>query len=114
MRWLSALILLSSFAFSQTAKPKRDPYAKLDGPSVAIYAHRAYRGFQKMRIFTDDPRNDSFTLVTSWIPGQDRQGAFRYQLSAEILPPSLSDVILYNATPPPKGWNVPESIDRLH
>jgi hypothetical protein len=41
-------------------------------------------GALPVRLFKDDPTQITFTLSTSWIPGEDRKGRFRYKLGATV------------------------------
>lgn len=45
-------------------------------------------GFYNARLFHDDPRQITFHLATSWIPGENHKGMLRYQLSAGPAVPS--------------------------
>lgn len=78
------------------------------------YSKAAFLGTRQIRIFEDDPRKFQFILLTSWIPGHEHKGFFRYQLSATVLSVPPSPNPLYKPTPPSQGWGIPETIDRLH
>lgn len=78
------------------------------------YSRGAFLGTRQIRIFEDDPRQFRFILLTSWIPGHEHKGFFRYQLSVAVLPVPPSPNPLYSPTPPQQGWGVSETIDRLH
>jgi len=72
----------------------------------------AFRGTKGLPIFDDDLRLIIFSLTTSWIPGADRKGTFRYRLSVS---PSIHSAIEMAKEPsPPQGWAVPNLISRLH
>jgi hypothetical protein len=120
MKVLASLFLISAMALSgQTAKkqpppPKVDYDAIMQQATEEAYAKASYRGSHLAKLFADDPRNTKFTLTTSWIPGPDAKGMFRYKLKVEVEPPTAEAKNLYNATPPPGGWGVPETLRRIH
>lgn len=45
-------------------------------------------GEYPVRLFTDVPTNVTFHLMTSWIPGEDHKGMFRYKINAFVKPPT--------------------------
>jgi hypothetical protein len=48
-------------------------------------------GTGEYRLFADDPQKIKFRLVASWIPGEKRQGMFRYKLNAWLDKPIAVD-----------------------
>jgi hypothetical protein len=78
------------------------------------YAKASYRGSHLIKLFANDPRSTKFSLTTSWILGPDSKGMFRYKLKVEVEPPTAVAKALYNATPPPGGWGIPETLQRIH
>ena len=108
MKYLAALILVCCNVGWAGSPPQKGS----NTPSHD-YSKGVYLGNRRIRIFPDDPRNIQFLLLTSWIPGVEHKGFFRYQLSANVMAASLSDQALYAATPPPQGWGIPETIERL-
>jgi len=52
--------------------------------SPASMSKPADMGIFKTRMFEDNPHQVSFSLVTSWIPGEKHQGMLRYKLSAWV------------------------------
>ena len=118
MKALLSLILLSAMSVSaqstrKPTTPKVDLDALTDKIAASNYAQASYRGSHKVKFFEDDPRNARFELITSWIPGSDNKGLFRYKVNVEIEPPTAEDKALFTQTPPKGGWGIPESLDRL-
>jgi len=104
-----ALILCCSVMHAASIPKKQSQTA----PVHADYSKGVFLGTREIRIFPDDPRKTNFTLITSWIPGAEHKGFFRYQLFVFVMDASASDKILFDATPPEQGWGIPETIDRL-
>jgi hypothetical protein len=104
MKVFVALCLLVCFAetFAQAKAPT--DATKLD------YSEGIYQGEREIRIFPDDPRKFRFTLSTSWIPGPQHKGMFRYQLEVGVVAPTPSDL---SGPAPEEGWGLAETIDRL-
>jgi hypothetical protein len=49
-------------------------------------ANKVEWGTIQLRLLEDNPRKVEFSLATSWIPGEDRKGMFRYRLDVRPVP----------------------------
>lgn len=76
------------------------------------YSKGIWAGTKYIRMFKDDPRTATFSLITSWIPGHENKGYFRYQLNVTINPLSAIDEESAKVAPP-QGWGVPAALDRI-
>ncbi len=65
-------------------------------------------GQKSVRIFRDSSMLMNFKLATSWIPGQDGIGLFRFKLSAFPKIPSAQSQQIQG-----KDWSSPEDLERL-
>jgi hypothetical protein len=76
------------------------------------YSHGSNRSYHGLPIFEDDTRLIYFYLTTSWIPGPDHKGVFRYKINVE--PRTRTAEEMQTEKAPPQGWGVPPLIVRLH
>lgn len=53
-------------------------------PDLKVYAAGISRGFLALRIKPTSPWKPIFYLKTSWIPGKEHKGYFRYQVRASL------------------------------
>lgn len=103
---LLACLVLSAVAGCPT------PTAAQNKPvGTSDYSVPHYGGDRSIRLFADDPRAFYFTLSSSWIPGADRKGQFRYILSSWVAKPAPEDL----TKPAPKGgWESSAALERFH
>jgi hypothetical protein len=86
------------------------PHAAQSQPT-ANYSHGSNRSYHGLPIFEDDTRLIYFYLTTSWIPGPDHKGVFRYKINVE--PSTRTADEMQTEKAPPEGWGVPPLIVRL-
>jgi hypothetical protein len=82
-------------------------------PISTDYAKGVIRGTQMVRPFEDDPRQSFFVLTTSWIPGSDKHGHFRYQIEAAVLDANAAEKAI-QVIPPRQGWALSDYVIRAH
>ncbi len=58
--------------------------------SEAALSRPVQEGSKSFKIIPGDPRSAVFTVVTSWIPGEEKKGNFRYRISASSIAPSTN------------------------
>lgn len=92
---------------NNTKSPQQNEHPKID------YSKATFLGTRQIRALADDPRRESFSLITSWIPGFEHKGYFRYQLLVTVIDTQLATQPLYSSTPPRQGWGIPETVERL-
>jgi len=69
-------------------------------------------GIRVLPILSGDLRQAFVTLSTSWVPGPDHKGMFRYKVKITSFQPSLS---VQAKTPEPSyGWDFSTLIDKFH
>jgi hypothetical protein len=84
LRWLHAGILLICTVLS-VAQPLESQSAQKNSkvaPSTAVLAKPVGWESASHRLFQDDARQVTFSLMTSWIPGANHKGMLRYKLTA--------------------------------
>jgi hypothetical protein len=78
-----ALLALSLLGISQPAVGQTKSSAgKNASTNYEKLAKRVDWGTVRLRLFHDIPTELGFTLATSWIPGEDRKGMFRFRVEA--------------------------------
>src|SRR5579859_1686056 len=70
---LCAIGIAQSPADSSPTSPHSASSSALSDPQ--------YKGQRTLLLFKDDPHPARFTLITSWVPGTDNKGYFRYQVT---------------------------------
>jgi hypothetical protein len=80
-------------------------------PNVAL-AKPAYWTQQTIRLFKDSPREVTFTMATSWIPGQDHKGMFRYRITG--LAKERSAIAQSKANESDTPENTEKFLERVH
>src|SRR6266849_3941774 len=86
-------VVIPALVFAQTGTNK-NPGAANESLSKA-----ADCGFEDFRLFKDDPQKVMLHLVTSWIPGEKRQGMLRYKMVVFVPKPSSDDPSKVSSTP---------------
>lgn len=87
-----ALIALSMSAYSQS---KMSAAHQNTSPNEALAKPLEWHE-HKVRLFEDSEVSTVFTLTTSWIPGADHKGMFRYKvIAAPEIPPTLNERAKY-------------------
>jgi len=76
--------LASSTAWSQQHRSPASAAPTSNSNYSAKLAKPVLWGDYKVRLFKDDETTLTFTLSTSWIPGEDKKGRFRYRLDATV------------------------------
>jgi hypothetical protein len=72
----------------QQAIPKKSPPR---ATSTEALAKPTFWEPNTERFFTDSPLRMTFNLATSWIPGSDHKGMFRYKIIGNPVKPNLSE-----------------------
>jgi hypothetical protein len=104
MKWFLMLWVLGTWV-PQTEKPaKKAPASQQDGLRDPFYA-----GVRHIALFKDDTRLFPFALVTSWIPGADKKGVFRYKLHAGWVKQTADQYI----TAPQYAWDQESTLKRI-
>jgi hypothetical protein len=101
----AAILMLTVFVagiWAQTVHAKTHKRSLLPAQNEQL-ASPVDWGTQGISFFKDSPVLMLFSLETSWIPGEDYRGMFRYKLSAQ---PTTKELLEYN-----KSLNTPEKIE---
>jgi len=81
--WVGSLILLVAVPMlSSQSKSNPSSNSKGSVQSLASLSKPMSWSAVTIRMFDDDLEKMTFTLVTSWIPGDDRKGMLRYTMNA--------------------------------
>lgn len=87
-RFGSSLALLLVFSSPILAQNPTNRSVPQQSTEVQRLAKPVNWATLRLHLFTDTQMQMNFTMATSWIPGPDHQGMFRYRISAEPELPS--------------------------
>jgi hypothetical protein len=104
MKSAALVIFISLSCLAQATKPRTTLIEDLAKPTEWKEIH--------IKILADDPRPATFTLVTSWIPGDAHKGYIRYRIKG--WPSYLSMENKFKNTVPDQGWDEDIFVEKIH
>jgi hypothetical protein len=111
MRLQKSFALLCLFCLAPTYAQRTAPPRPKASVSAAL-AKPQYWSAVKLRLFKTPTRETRFTFATSWIPGPDHKGMFRYRLAAIPETRSLNGQLLAGESDTPE--NTEKFLERVH
>jgi hypothetical protein len=87
----AGLLVFLSFQFSQAQTQKGNPSSRSASTETLLAKPLDWATYDA-HLFRDSNLRIRFTLATSWIPGENHKGMFRYKISGTPVKPSLSQL----------------------
>jgi hypothetical protein len=109
--WLIGVLILATSS-GTACIAQRPARSKQAPPDTEALSKPVAWGPENFRLFKDSKTDMVFTLATSWIPGANHKGMFRYRMTAFPVKPPLAEQA---ADPQANSPEATEAlIDRVH